>query len=142
MGFHTMNNTSLQGISPESSLLHGSDGGEMLAPLVRQIPIAQILPDPDQPRRSAREEGPAWDALVESVRANGILQPILIRRHPLIKDRYMIICGERRWRAARQVGLSHITARVVKAPAMLARKAQFQLAEKTLPKEISPPSHI
>jgi ParB family chromosome partitioning protein len=46
--------------------------------------------------------------LVDSIRVRGILQPLLARRHPTIPNRYQIIAGERRWRAAQQAGLHDV----------------------------------
>ncbi len=46
--------------------------------------------------------------LVESIKARGILQPLLARRHPKDRERYQIIAGERRWRAAQQAGLHEV----------------------------------
>jgi ParB family chromosome partitioning protein len=50
----------------------------------------------------------AMAELVDSIRARGILQPILARRHPAEAGRYQIIAGERRWRAAQQAGLHEV----------------------------------
>jgi ParB family chromosome partitioning protein len=71
-----------------------------------EIPVASIEPNPHQPRRHFDEESLA--ALTASVRELGILQPILVRR--LTDDRYELIAGERRWRAARRAGLSTVPA--------------------------------
>lgn len=62
----------------------------------RDIPIDLIDPDPEQPRRHFDEA--RLDELAQSMRANGLLQPILVR--PVEGDRFMIVHGERRWRAA------------------------------------------
>ena len=48
------------------------------------------------------------DSLAESIRRNGVLQPILVRRHPETANAYEIIAGERRWRAAQQARLHEI----------------------------------
>ena len=66
-----------------------------------QIPVDQIDPNPDQPRR--RMEGIA--ELVGSIQENGVLEPILVRR---LGDRYQIVAGERRFRAAQEAGLSRV----------------------------------
>lgn len=68
-----------------------------------QIPVAQLTPNPNQPRREIRPEELA--PLVDSIRASGILQPILARR---LGDRYEIVAGERRWRAAQAAGLDKV----------------------------------
>lgn len=77
---------------------------------VRPIPTAQILPGAFQPRRDF--EPGAFDELVASVKAQGVLQPILVRRHPLDTAKFEIIAGERRWRAAQAAQLHEIPALV------------------------------
>jgi ParB family chromosome partitioning protein len=73
-----------------------------------EIAIADIEPNPDQPRR-VFEPG-ALDALAESIRVHGVLQPVVVRR---AGDRYELIVGERRWRASKQAGLASIPAVVL-----------------------------
>jgi len=73
-----------------------------------EIPIADIDPNPDQPRR-VFEPG-ALDALAESIRVHGVLQPIVVRR---AGDRYELVVGERRWRASKQAGIASIPAVVL-----------------------------
>jgi ParB family chromosome partitioning protein len=70
---------------------------------VTTLPIEHLAPGPFQPRG---DFDPASMAeLVDSIRARGILQPLLVRPKPDERDRYQIIAGERRWRAAQQAGL-------------------------------------
>ena len=77
-----------------------------VGPSVTAIPIEQLEPGPFQPRG---DFDPASMAeLVDSIRARGILQPLLVRPHPQDAARYQIIAGERRWRAAQQAGLHSI----------------------------------
>jgi len=71
---------------------------------VRDVPIADIFPDPDQPRRHFDDH--ALDELAESIAARGILQPIVVR--PTGGGGYRIIAGERRWRAAQRARLHQI----------------------------------
>jgi ParB family chromosome partitioning protein len=73
-----------------------------------EVPIANLKPNPHQPRTQFDEEGLA--SLAASIREVGVLQPILVR--DLGDDHYEIIAGERRWRAARRAGLSTIPALV------------------------------
>lgn len=73
---------------------------------VQTLSIDSLEPGPFQPRRDM--EPNAMAELVESVRARGILQPILARRHPGTDGRFQIIAGERRWRAAQQAGLHDV----------------------------------
>ncbi len=65
---------------------------------------SEIEPNRDQPRKYFSDE--AITALAESIREHGILQPILVR--PLSSGSYQIVAGERRWRAARMLGLSEV----------------------------------
>jgi ParB family transcriptional regulator, chromosome partitioning protein len=72
----------------------------------RELPIDLIAPNPAQPRRGFDEQGLL--ALTESIRARGVLQPVLVR--PLVGGRFELIAGERRWRAARMAELASIPA--------------------------------
>ena len=74
---------------------------------LEELEVAAIRPNPYQPREHFDEEELA--SLAESVREVGILQPVLVRA---AGDGYELIAGERRWRAARRVGLQHIPALV------------------------------
>jgi ParB family transcriptional regulator, chromosome partitioning protein len=74
--------------------------------LLQELPVAAIEPNPNQPRVHFDEE--ALNELTESIRAVGVLQPILVR--PLDDARYQLVAGERRWRAARRAGLAEIPA--------------------------------
>ena len=70
---------------------------------LRQLPIADIIPDPDQPRRFFDEE--ALRELADSVSRHGVVQPIVVTPHG---SQFMIVAGERRWRAAQLAGLVEI----------------------------------
>jgi ParB family transcriptional regulator, chromosome partitioning protein len=70
------------------------------------LPVSSIEPNRHQPRRDFDEE--ALTSLTSSVRELGVLQPVLVR--PLDGDRYELIAGERRWRAAHRAGLTHVPA--------------------------------
>ena len=67
---------------------------------VQLIKLADIFPTPLQPRAEFRAE--KLRELVDSIREHGIIQPLIVRQR---LDRYELIAGERRWRAAREVGL-------------------------------------
>jgi ParB family transcriptional regulator, chromosome partitioning protein len=71
---------------------------------LRPLPVDMIDPNPNQPRSAVDEEGLV--ALAESVRANGVLQPVLVR--PTQGGRYELIAGERRWRAAKLAGMEEV----------------------------------
>ncbi len=77
---------------------------------LRELSISQIEPNPHQPRGYFDEE--ALVSLTASITELGVLQPVLVR--PLGQDRYELIAGERRWRAAKRAGLQSIPAVVRK----------------------------
>lgn len=68
-----------------------------------EIPIDQIEPNPLQPRTTFESE--RLEQLAQSIRANGVIQPLIVRRN---HERYQLVAGERRWRAARLANLTHI----------------------------------
>ena len=76
------------------------------------ISIDRIIPNPKQPRRTFIEAD--LEELAESIRAKGVIQPILVRPDPNQPEMFEIIAGERRWRAARRAGLTAMPA-VVRA---------------------------
>ncbi len=67
------------------------------------VPVEAIEPNPHQPRRLFQSE--RLSELAQSISANGIIQPIVVRR---IGDKFQLVAGERRWRAAKLAGLSHV----------------------------------
>ena len=69
-----------------------------------ELPIERLQRGAYQPRREFDEE--ALQTLASSIKAQGVLQPVVAR--PLADDRYEILSGERRWRAAQMVGLDHV----------------------------------
>ena len=69
------------------------------------LPVREIEPDPDQPRKNFDEE--SLSALAQSITENGLLQPIAVRPKKAGPG-YTIIAGERRWRAARIAGLDEV----------------------------------
>ena len=71
-----------------------------------EIPIEQIEPNPDQPRREFDET--AMQELANSIQTMGIIAPITLRQ--VSENRYQIIAGERRWRASQRAGLTSIPA--------------------------------
>lgn len=70
------------------------------------LPIAQIEPHPDQPRRHFDES--ALDELAASIAARGVIQPIVVR--PIGVNRYQLVAGERRWRASQRARVHEIPA--------------------------------
>jgi len=81
-----------------------SDGGMSVA----AIPMDRIDANPFQPRSDF--DPVELESLAESIRVQGMLQPILVRSHPTVPDRFQIVAGERRFRAAMQAGLNEIPA--------------------------------
>ena len=67
---------------------------------IRQIPRAEIVPSPLQPRKTFRPE--ALAEMVDSIRERGVIQPLIVRK---VGAKYELIAGERRWRAAGEAGL-------------------------------------
>ena len=68
-------------------------------------PVERIHPQPGQPRQLIDEE--ALEGLVDSIREQGVIQPLVVRRRPR-GDGYELIAGERRWRAAQLAGLKEL----------------------------------
>ena len=81
-------------------------GGDSDQPRLEEIPVGNIVPNPNQPRVHFDEE--ALSDLTASVREIGVLQPIQVR--PLGDGQFELIAGERRWRAARRAGLAVVPA--------------------------------
>jgi ParB family chromosome partitioning protein len=69
----------------------------------RFVPIEHIVPNPDQPRRTFTQD--QLEELAASIRAKGIIQPIIVRARPGDEGTYEIVAGERRWRAAQLANL-------------------------------------
>lgn len=72
----------------------------------RSVPIEMLRPNPNNPRRIFAEDDIA--DLAASLRAHGIIQPVVVRASAAGSDAYEIIAGERRWRAAQRAGLTAI----------------------------------
>jgi len=72
---------------------------------VHQINLASIVPSALQPRKDFRRE--ALQELINSIRQHGIIQPLIVRQ---VGARFELIAGERRWRAAQEIGLTEVPA--------------------------------
>ena len=72
----------------------------------RAIPVDQIYPNPDQPRRTFDDQ--AMDDLTASIAEKGIIQPLIVRERPSANGKYEIVAGERRWRAAQRAQLHEV----------------------------------
>ncbi|HMV83437.1 MAG TPA: ParB/RepB/Spo0J family partition protein [Blastocatellia bacterium] len=104
-----------------------SQGDELL-----EVDIDLIEPNPDQPRVHFKEE--KLNELAQSIRANGLVQPILLRR--VASGRYQIVAGERRWRAAQRAGLHKINAVIRSIPD--AKLLELALIENIQRQELNP----
>lgn len=89
-------------ITPEQS----SDRDDLQG--LRHLPIELLAAHTNQPRQHFDET--SLQTLADSIRENGMMQPIIVRRDPDQENRYQIVAGERRWRAARLAGLSTVPA--------------------------------
>jgi ParB family chromosome partitioning protein len=99
--------------------------------LASEAPVASLEPNPFQPR-SAMDPARLGE-LAASIRESGIVQPILVRRHG---ERFQIIAGERRWRAAQQAGLA--TVPIVVRDVADDRLLELALVENIQRQELSP----
>jgi ParB family chromosome partitioning protein len=99
-------------MKPEAApVAHGAVAGVAPPPRgVRAVPVGQIAPGTYQPRRDFDKQ--ELDELVASIKAQGVLQPILVRKHPSDHSKFELIAGERRWRAAQLAQLHEIPALV------------------------------
>jgi ParB family transcriptional regulator, chromosome partitioning protein len=80
--------------------------GEAVQPELLHIPVETIHPNPRQPRRRFEPEAAA--GLAASIRLQGVLQPVVVRRR--LEGGFELIAGERRWRAAKAAGVSTLPA--------------------------------
>ena len=88
-----------------SALLRETETAPPSSPGIQTVPVDQIDPNPFQPRRAFPEA--SLKELADSVRASGLVQPVLVRR---ADARFQLVAGERRWRAAKLAGLESIPA--------------------------------
>ena len=87
------------------------------------LKVSRISPRGDQPRKKFDEN--ALQMLADSIREHGVIQPIAVREVPGFEENYEIIAGERRWRAAKMVGLDEI-------PAVILTGDELKIAEMAL----------
>ena len=96
------------------------------------LPISKVEPRSEQPREYFDQE--ALDALADSIRQYGLIQPITVRK--LDSGYYQIIAGERRWRASRLAGLTEVPVRVIEADDR--RTAELALVENLQREDLNP----
>nr|WP_298411490.1 ParB/RepB/Spo0J family partition protein [uncultured Halomonas sp.] len=92
-------------LDPSQGVEQALDASEQNERLLR-LPLGQLIRGKYQPRREIQPE--ALEELTDSIRAQGVMQPIVVR--PIGEDRYEIVAGERRWRAAQLAELDTIPA--------------------------------
>jgi ParB family chromosome partitioning protein len=95
-----------RGLSAILSVSAPPEPGQPDADELRDIPVDLIVANPNQPRRRFEED--ALQALADSLRERGVLQPVLVR--PVPGGTYELVAGERRWRAAQIAGLDTVPA--------------------------------
>ena len=84
----------------ETGLVNSERRNEML------VPVETIHPNPDQPRRHFDADD--LNDLAGSIRSKGIIQPLVVRAHPVKAGEYEIAAGERRWRASQLAQLHEL----------------------------------
>jgi ParB family chromosome partitioning protein len=100
-----------------------------------EVPLDKIVPDPDQPREEFEPE--SLDRLADSLKTRGQLQPIRVRWDEA-QEKYVLICGERRWRAARLAGLASMSCVVSEGPLDPGELLALQLIENCLREDLKP----
>jgi ParB family chromosome partitioning protein len=98
---------------------------------LRELPVETLVPNPQQPRRHFDPQ--AIEELAASIRASGVLQPLVVRPRG---HQYEILVGERRWRAAQQAGLAQVPAIVREASD--AEALELALVENLLREDLNP----
>jgi len=96
--------------APAQGAAQGTASNQAQSPGFQEIPVSAIEPSPYQARREISPE--QLTELTESIRSEGLLQPIVVRKH---NDKFQLIAGERRWRAFQLLKLKSIPARIVSA---------------------------
>jgi ParB family chromosome partitioning protein len=120
-----------RGLGRGLDALLGSDATPQTTEAPAEIPVDQIDVNPRQPRKDFDQA--ALDELARSLRTTGMLQPVVVRR---VGERWQLIAGERRWRAARQAGLERIPAVIREASD--AESLELALVENLLREDLNP----
>ena len=102
------------------------------APAYQTIELRRVRPDPDQPRKHFADA--ALQELAGSMDSNGLLQPVVVRPNG---SGYILIAGERRWRAACLLGWKTIPA-IVRSDVTLGEAAKLQLLENIVRQDLNP----
>lgn len=117
-------NAAVEGEASSEALL--KEGGERFA----NVPVSAILPDPDQPRKSLG----SLEDLKASIKEHGIIQPIVIS--PFGEEQFLIIAGERRFSAAKEMGLKTVPAIIRTVDEH--RRLEVQIIENIHRQDLSP----
>ncbi|TVQ87295.1 MAG: ParB/RepB/Spo0J family partition protein [Deltaproteobacteria bacterium] len=120
----------LASLIPDSTLEGSSTGGA--SGQVRQVPLDEIRPNPEQPREHF--EPAALQALANSIASHGVLSPLVVRRED---GRYVLLAGERRLRAAGLAGLHEVPCLVRDAASSL-EQLEVALVENLLREDLDP----
>jgi ParB family chromosome partitioning protein len=100
-----------------------------------EVPVDKIVPDPNQPRKVFAPED--LQDLADSIRDRGLLQPVRVRWDEG-REKYVVVAGERRWRAARMAGLDKLSCVVVDGEMAEAEILLDQLVENCLRSDLRP----
>jgi ParB family chromosome partitioning protein len=71
-----------------------------------RVSLEHIVPNPQQPRKQFPDK--SLQELAQSIKVQGVLQPLVVRKHPSLANRYELVAGERRWRALKQLEVSQV----------------------------------
>jgi ParB family chromosome partitioning protein len=118
-----------------SPVPHEKDVGRRPLAHVGRLDVEQVIPDPDQPRMEFTDE--AIDRLADSIREKGQLSPIRVRWSEDIA-KWIIVAGERRWRATKRAGLSTIDCYFHEQPLSESQILEEQLIENCLREDLLP----
>lgn len=125
----------LHGATASSSGAPGRLQGVARSKDAAEVPVAKIVRDEDQPREEFEPE--AIGRLAESLRTRGQLQPIRVRWDES-RGAYVLVCGERRWRAAQMAGLVTLSCIIMDRPADAGELLALQLIENILREDLQP----
>lgn len=123
----------LGALIPEHQQFFEQSAQESAESMVRLVSIESLSPNPDQPRKTFSQA--SLDELAESIRRHGLLQPLLV--HEQEAGKYIIIAGERRYRAAQIAGLTQVPV-IVRTPNDSDRHLELSLVENIQREDLDP----
>ena len=109
-------------------------GDSAVAESKSKISISSIVRNKYQPRKKFEKE--SLEELTNSIKERGVIQPIIVRRSDLQKEKYEIVAGERRWQAAQNAGLHEVPVVVIKADDL--KSLEFAIVENVQRKDLNP----